>query len=912
MRAATLLAFALLVGCSPRWYRQRADQAAYRLVDGAAVATQSALPGYSINVDPRSRMYDPSCADHPAMPPDDPAAHRLMHCVDCKAGSPCWRCAAQTPFVDNPAFARFLPRDEEGKVVLDLDGAMYTALLNSRDYQQQLEELYLSALDVSAEQFRFDTQFFGGSETFFTNQGPIRSGVGAGSSVLDVSPLRPTNRLRAERLLAGGGSLVVGLANSLVWEFAGPDEHSVTTLLDFSFIQPLLRASGRAVVLESLTESERNLLANVRQLERFRRAFYVDIVAGRGAGRGPLRGGGFLGDIGLTTIGGAGGYMGLLQDTQIILNLEANVVELRDSLDQLQASYDAGRITDRFQVDLARQALYSAQSRLITAKAQYQDSLDAFKFRLGLPPNLEVDVTGQMLDQFKLLAPELTEISDTVQNLLAEIREAEDDLDPDGVTAFAKRAAELRGAAIDYLSVVQSDLDTLEANLPERRETLERLAERPEVREGDIERAVLSVAALDARVAEVQRDFPRLTTALRQPGGMPPEGAAPEPESLDALAARVNKMHDTILELRLVQALIRLDAVVMEPIELSSRHALLIAGVNRRDLMNARSALVDAWRLITVAANDLESDLDVVFSGDLGNVGDNPLKLDARNGSLRAGLVFDAPFTRLLERNAYRESLINFQRARRQYYAYVDRIDQTLRATLRTIRLNEMNFEIQRESIRVAASQADLARLRLQRPPKPEETSDFGGNTGRDLVQALGDLLNAQNDFLGVWVSYEVQRMSLDLDLGTMEIDSRGLWIDPGANIGEGYLPGDCDAVIEGLLNDEMSGDPPAEELPPLLPDAAPPQAAPGERPPVEPNPLELPAPGDVLEIRDPRRLFGPPGAPIRQRTPLGEPDELAPPPQPAPPSPPVERNARRPAGLNSVRGRRTQWDDDS
>ncbi|MCH7931796.1 MAG: hypothetical protein IH906_06250, partial [Proteobacteria bacterium] len=38
---------------------------------------------------------------------------------------------------------------------------------------------------------------------------------------------------------------------------------------------------------------------------------------------------------------------------------------------------------------------------------------------------------------------------------------------------------------------------------------------------------------------------------------------------------------------------------------------------NRRDGRNQRAATVDAWRQIAVTADDLESGLDVVFSGDI-------------------------------------------------------------------------------------------------------------------------------------------------------------------------------------------------------------------------------------------------------------------------------------------------------
>ncbi|MCC6510409.1 MAG: hypothetical protein IT423_15005, partial [Pirellulaceae bacterium] len=55
-----------------------------------------------------------------------------------------------------------------------------------------------------------------------------------------------------------------------------------------------------------------------------------------------------------------------------------------------------------------------------------------------------------------------------------------------------------------------------------------------------------------------------------------------------------------------------------------------------------------------------------------------------------------------------------------------------------------------------------------------------GPTAARDTVSALSDLVNAQNLFVGVWVNYEALRRNLDLDLGTMQIDSEGLWIDPG------------------------------------------------------------------------------------------------------------------------------------
>jgi hypothetical protein len=84
----------------------------------------------------------------------------------------------------------------------------------------------------------------------------------------------------------------------------------------------------------------------------------------------------------------------------------------------------------------------------------------------------------------------------------------------------------------------------------------------------------------------------------------------------------------------------------------------------------------------------------------------------------------------------------------------------------------------------VAIDQVEVTRLRLSEPPKPGVAAAFSPTTARDLVSALGDLLNVQNDFMSVWVNYEVERMNLDFNLDTMQLDEEGLWIDPGSAVG--------------------------------------------------------------------------------------------------------------------------------
>ena len=49
---------------------------------------------------------------------------------------------------------------------------------------------------------------------------------------------------------ASGAEMVIGLANSLTWQFSGPDTYSANTLIDFTLVQPFLRGAGRGAGLQ--------------------------------------------------------------------------------------------------------------------------------------------------------------------------------------------------------------------------------------------------------------------------------------------------------------------------------------------------------------------------------------------------------------------------------------------------------------------------------------------------------------------------------------------------------------------------------------------------------------------------------------------------------------------------------------
>jgi hypothetical protein len=228
---------------------------------------------------------------------------------------------------------------------------------------------------------------------------------------------------------------------------------------------------------------------------------------------------------------------------------------------------------------------------------------------------------------------------------------------------------------------------------------------------------------------------------------------------------------------QLLQARARTEAALLPEVDLDPREAFEIARINRHDWLNNRAAVVNSWRAIEVVADELESFLDFTVSGDVQNYGPNPLAMRADTGRVQLGLEWDAPITRLQERNNYRQSLIEYQRAKRSYYRYEDGVFQSMRSTLRTIRQRQLSFEIQRFAVQTATQQIgvneDIRQIN-------ETLGQVSPTAARDAITALSDLLSTQSDLIGTFVNYEALRRALDLNMGTMQLDSEGMWIDPG------------------------------------------------------------------------------------------------------------------------------------
>jgi hypothetical protein len=403
------------------------------------------MPDHSIQIDPRSRMFNPYDPDREPMPMDDPASHEFMHQVDGKRGYPHWHANGDVDDVQNPHWQAFLPLDEEGVLVLDAHRAVQLALLHSDAYQRQLETLYLSALDVSFERFRFDTQYFGnynalprrwpvaqscrGAQSVLTAEGlPVlqaqtvlhhRFGVGRGFRQLaGLAILRPEHSTARTRV--GLYPDPAALAPCRARPRAGTSDvvgtYVVGECAADGALSPgfLCRDSHRAERRIRCGSARRRLWRRARRLHRTRQQCLCAFGRRRG----------FTGGTGA---GQAGGFMGLLQTEQEIRNEQDNLNSLRSNYFRLLANLQELMTTipeqsesivrQRLQVAQARTAMLNAESRLLNSKTAYQSQLDAFKITLGLPPDICVRVADPMLERVSLIDPKIRPIQDRVSDL---------------------------------------------------------------------------------------------------------------------------------------------------------------------------------------------------------------------------------------------------------------------------------------------------------------------------------------------------------------------------------------------------------------------------------------------------------------------------------------------------------------
>ena len=647
--------------------------------------------------------------------------------------------------------------------------------------------------------------------------------------------------------------------------------------------------------MESLTQSERDLLYEVRDMARFRQTLFVDVAAD---------------------------YLTLQQQAQLIRNQLDNIKRLEEQIKIGQANDQSrplvvyadlrelppnfvipqalvgklayknrllwrdSNITEeekelllgisddnRYQA-AARELigwrdqktsslgvqqlitqLNTAQNGLATQKNQLDSQLDAFKIRLGLPPDVQIGIDNSFLSRFELIDSDLLKLVDdldTFQEQEGPKLLPDDDAAVSVATLrrYVTRLAEIRD------QVRQKAIDDVQADFAPIREILAQTSDENltnsngrSFRSVTERQRVIKAISADMDLFRLnQRDFEKwsrgidmLTELIYRPDAaqltpmfdqnqdmkvseselpegwrdLPPGATVAETDEMDdeqlllqlrkgVLALR-ERLKQVVQGQQVVQAGLRVEMVELNDFSLDGRtdvpsiNEVVNLGIQyRHDLMNTRAQVVDSRRQVEIAANDLKATLDLNVSGDLVEEG-------GPNDDLTVGVDFKTPIDQVTERNAYSISLINYQRAKRAYLAEEDLIKQQIRNSWRQLRVSAEQLEIDRQTVRNAALQYDNIAT------SPDQSDNLS------LLNALSTLLNAQNSLVNDWITYETNRLNIFRDMGIMNIDQNGLWQDRFYQEDEGEQPAEDQpaTILEVVPLDFDNSVPPDNETQP-------------------------------------------------------------------------------------------------
>ncbi len=203
-----------------------------------------------------------------------------------------------------------------------------------------------------------------------------------------------------------------------------------------------------------------------------------------------------------------------------------------------------------------------------------------------------------------------------------------------------------------------------------------------------------------------------------------------------------------------------------------TRRGIEIALRNRLDLAIAYGEVLDAQRRTVLGADNLKAGLDLSAGAGWGgrrgalSGGQPDVGLRLGGGSYGGGLALDLPLEATGQRNSYRVSLINLDRAIRAVQDLEDRVKLDVLNSVRDLRVAAEDLRIQAVSIDVAQRQLAAAQAFFR----------LGRGEIRDLTEAQDDLINAQNAFIASLVDYRVTQLELQRDLGLLEVDAEGLF----------------------------------------------------------------------------------------------------------------------------------------
>ncbi len=257
-----------------------------------------------------------------------------------------------------------IPIPPKKPLKISLIDSLQIAAHNSPDYQTHKETVFSSALALDLQRNAFRNIFSAGTDS------SINTDTRGDSTVTDASNSASAG---VTHTLTNGASVSALMGINLINLLTQGGASSLGLSADTSVSIPLLRGSGRYIVMEPLTQAERNVIYRIWEFEHYKRGFAVNIVTN---------------------------YLSVLRQIDALKNSESNYKSSIVSTRWSRRQGDAGRLP-QIQVDEAVQRELSSRSGWISAQVQLDNALDSFKTLIGLPVDARITVDVNDLEELQ-------------------------------------------------------------------------------------------------------------------------------------------------------------------------------------------------------------------------------------------------------------------------------------------------------------------------------------------------------------------------------------------------------------------------------------------------------------------------------------------------------------------------------
>lgn len=318
--------------------------------------------------------------------------------------------------------------EPQERLLLTLEEALAISIQSGRNYIDQKEALFLSALSLTGTRHGYSPLLSAVLGYTFAD------GVGVPASDSATASAGVT------QILPWGADLSLDVSGAFA-----DSEHVMSAAsggAGIRYTQPLLRGAGRAISHEALIQAERNLMYDVRGFERFRESYAIDVTDS---------------------------FYALVESKQSVDNQRRSLEQLVFNHRLAEAKFNLGEVKET-EVLRARRSALSAENDLLQEEETLELELDQYRVFLGLPDSVRIDIVPDAPDFIPVSYDVESAVAAALENRLDYLNEKEQIEDSERGLAIARDALRPSlsfSAGYDATDVERSrnDLRTWDAGL---------------------------------------------------------------------------------------------------------------------------------------------------------------------------------------------------------------------------------------------------------------------------------------------------------------------------------------------------------------------------------------------------------------------------------------------------------------